>query len=245
MTKLQKQVLFWLASALFVVLVVFLGVNAKHTLDTAATSNTVSFSGEGKVTSKPDVAVVSLSIVTEAPTSKAAQDENSRKSNSLMEFLKKQGIDEKDIKTESYNIYPQYNYPQQRQPQIAGYQVSQSIQVKVRDLDNVDKILDGVVAAGVNQVNNLQLTIDEPEKLKDEARAKAIADAKEKASSLEKQLGIGLGRIINFSENAGGYPPPVYFEAKAAGAGVGGGGPSVPTGENEISVSVTITYQIK
>jgi hypothetical protein len=118
------------------------------------------------------------------------------------------------------------------------------VRVKIRDLGNVSPILDGIVAAGVNQVNNLSFEIDEPEKLKAEARAEAIADAKKKAGELKDQIGVKLGRIVNFSEGVSGYPMPVYGAMALEKAG-GGGGPSVPSGENEITVNVTITYQIK
>jgi uncharacterized protein YggE len=243
---MKYKSLVWSGTAALIFLSLFLAVNTKQTLETSTTTNTVSFSGEGKVLAKPDVAVIDLSIVTEATTSKAAQDQNSTKSKALTDFLTKQGIDEKDIKTTGYNIYPQYSYPQNGRPVITGYQVNQSVQVKVRDLEKVDTILDGVVSAGVNQINNLQLTIDDPEKLKEEAREQAIADAKSKASKLQKQLGVRLGRIVNFSENESGYFPPIYFKE---GVGMGGGvpdrGPSIPTGENEILVNVSITYQIR
>src|SRR3989344_6243330 len=107
-------------------------------------------------------------------------------------------------------------------------------------------ILDGLVKAGANQVNNLGFKIDDEEKLKDQAREMAINDAKEKANKLRKQLGILLGKIVNYQE--GGYYPPVYLKAEAMDTGgYGGGGPlpEVPTGENEVVVNVTITYQIK
>lgn len=252
MSKLQKQILFWAGIAFIVVLGAFISVMTARTLETATTTNTVSFSGEGKVTAKPDIAVVDLSIVTDAKTSKAAQDDNSKKSTKLIDFLKSQGIDEKDIKTSSYNIQPQYSYPvypydkMTERPQIIGYQVSQTIEVKIRDLKKVDAILDGVVATGVNQVYGLRFSIEDPEKLKEEAREKAIKDAKEKADALESQLGIRLGRIINFGESGNGVPP--YYYAKdmvLEGRGGGGDVPSVQIGENEIIVNVNITYQIK
>ena len=216
-----------------------------RTLNTATTANTVSFNGEGKVLAKPDVAVVDFSIVTEAATSKAAQDANSEKSQKVVDFLKKQKVEDKDIKTVGYNIYPKYSYPRNGVPKITGYRVEQTIEVKVRDLDNVSSVLDGIVTAGANQVNNLNFEIDEPEKLKAEARAKAIADAKKKADELKGQIGIKLGKIVNFSEGISGYPEPVYYERAMSSGGVGGGGPSVPSGENEITVNITITYQIK
>ncbi len=220
----------------------FMLVQIKHTLDTSATTNTVSFNGEGKVLAKPDVGIMDLSIVTEGATSKIAQDENSKKSKALTDYLKGQGVDEKDIKTTGYNIYPQYFYPNYAKPTISGYQVNQMVQVKVRDLDKVDDLLSGVVTAGVNQVNNLQLTIDDQDKLESEARAKAIEDAKSKSKELEKQLEVRLGRIVNFSESTGGMPGSIMYAMEGRG---GGGAPSIPVGQNEIVVQVTITYQIK
>lgn len=240
--------LVWSGTLALLLLSAFFVVTINHTRNTAETTNTISFSGEGKVLAKPDVGVVDVSIVTDATTSKTAQDENSRKSKALTNFLKGQGVEEKDIKTIGYNIYPQYNYPQFSKPTITGYQVNQSVQIKIRDLEKVDSILDGVVTAGVNQVNNLQLTVDEPEKLMAEAREKAIESAKEKAGDLEDELDIDLGKIVNFSEGGNGYMPPIYYAKEMAADGRGGGStlPSIPTaGENEIVVQVTLTYQIK
>lgn len=236
--------LVWTAMAFLIIASLFLLVSADQKLNTAATTNTVSFSGEGKVVSKSDIALVNLSIVTESATSKSAQDNNSKKSKAVVDFLKKQKIEEKDIKTTSYNIYPQYRYPENDKPAINGYQVNQTMEIKIRNLDNVSAILDGVVSAGTNQINSLSFQIDEPEQLKAEARKMAINDAKKKARELEKELGIDLGKIINFSENTGGFPTPIFLEAKG-GIGGGDGGPSVPAGENEIVVNVYLTYQIK
>lgn len=239
--------LVWSGTAVLVILSLFLLVSIDQKMDTAPSTYTVSFSGEGKVFAKPDVATVDLSILTEAPTSKDAQDQNNKKSKSLTDFLKGKEIDEKDIKTISYNIYPQYNYPQFSAPRITGYQVNQTVQVKVRKLDSVNEILDGVVASGVNQVNSLQFSVDDPEKLRSEAREMAIKDAKEKAEVLEDQLDINIGKIVSFNEDMGGYPGPIYYDKLMSAEGIGGGNaaPSIPTGENEIRVNVTLTYQVK
>ena len=240
----QLKPLIWSGTVVLVILTIFLLASTNKVLNTAATTNTVSFNGEGKVVAKPDIAKVNLSIVTDALTSKSAQDENSRKSKAVADFLKGQRVEDKDIKTTGYNINPKYKYPQHGgQPTITGYQVNQSMEVKVRDLDKVSAILDGVVSAGVNQVNSLSFEIDEPEKLQAEARQKAIEDAKNKAKELEDQLGVDLGKIVNFSESTGGFPGPIYYEV--AKGGFGGDGPALPTGENEIVVSVTLTYQIR
>ena len=238
--------LIWSGTVVLVILAIFLLVSTNQIANTAATTNTVSFSGEGKVIAKPDVAKIQLSIVTEALVSKTAQDDNSKKSKAITDYLKKQNIDDKDIKTTGYNIYPQYKYPQYGgRPQITGYQVNQSLEVKIRNLDNASNILDGVVTAGANQIGGLSFEIDNPDALRAEARSKAITNAKKKANELQSQVGISLGKIINFSENTGGYPVPILYEAKGMGGDISNGGPSIPSGENEITVNVTLTYQIK
>lgn len=251
----NNKPLVWAGTITLIILSIFLLASTDHVINTAAGTNTVSFSGEGKVQAKPDIATADFSIVTQDTTSKAAQDANSTKSEKLVKFLKDQGIDDKDIKTSGYSVYPQYSYrtcpvgslcPNGGQ-QITGYQATQTVTVKIRNLDKASAIVDGAVTAGVNQVNQLQFTIENPEKLKDEAREKAIADAKSRADVLEKQIGIRLGKIVNFTENTGGYPVPMYsMKDSAMGMGSGmGGGPSLPSGENEITVNVQVTYQIK
>jgi uncharacterized protein YggE len=247
MKNLYKTILGWTLVGLGIVLAVFLVVMTRQSLNTAATTNTVSFSGEGKVLAKPDIAIIDLSVVTQAVTSKDAQNQNSAKTQKITSFLKAQKIAEKDIKTTNYNIYPQYTYPRNGSPTINGYQVNETIEVKIRNLDQTSTIVDGAVTAGANQVSGPNFQIENPEKLKDQARASAIADAKAKASALQGQLDIHLGKIVNFYENAGGYP--IMYE-KAAPLGLGGGmggapTPSLPSGENEITVDVTLTYQIK
>ncbi len=244
MSNLNKNLLVWVGVVLLATLTVFILVSTNQTLNTTTTTNTISFNGEGKVSAKPDIAKINFAIITEGTTSKAAQDLNSPKSKTVTDFLKKQGVADKDIKTTSYNIYPQYSYPRSGVPEIKSYQVSQSFELKVRDLEKISGILDGLTLAGANNIINLGFTIDDPEKLRSEARAKAIADAKKKASELESQIGISLGKIVNFSENASGYPRQTFY-ANAPVAEIKSGGPSVPTGENEIVVDVTLTYQIK
>jgi len=241
----EYRPLLWTGTITLGVLAIYLLVLANHTLNTAATTNTISFSGEGKVVAKPDIAIVNFSIVTEATHAKEAQENNSSRSNVVVSFLENQNIEEKDIKTTSYNIQPKYTYPRGQEPKIVGYRVEQTIQVKIRDLENIDTVLDGAVSAGVNKIQNLRLTIDDEEQLRTDARKEAIDDAKAKAQKLKRQLDIDLGKIVNFSESGGPFPPPIWRSLEADGIGMGGGGPSIPTGENEITVNVTITWQIR
>ena len=238
--------LIWTGTVVLGILGLFLLASINQISNTATTTNTVSFTGEGKVTAKPDIATISASILTQAVDSKTAQDSNSVKSNAVDSFLKKQDIDEKDIKTSGYNVTPQYKYPSYGgQATITGYQVTQSYEIKVRDLNKVSTILSGLVTAGANQVNNLGLTIENPDAVQAEARQLAIDNAKKKAEELEDQVGITLGKIVNFTEGSGGYPVPMY-DLKSSGVGMGGGSePTISIGENDVVVSITITYQIK
>ena len=216
----------------------------------------IAVNGEGKVTARPDVAKITAAILTQHELLKAAQEENSRKSNVLVGYLKSMGVEEKDIKTVGYNIFPQYRYPRpcpfglypcppEESPRITGYQVRNSYEVTIRDLAKAGEILAGIVGAGANEVSGITFTIDNPDELKAEARKKAIDDARVKAGKLAKDLGRRLGRIISFSE--GGYfPPPIFLERGLAVDGKGGDiAPSVQPGENEIMVTVSITYEFK
>ena len=207
--------------------------------------NQISFAGEGKVYTKPDIAFVDVSVVTQGEQVKDVQDANTKKMNKVIGFLKTSGVDEKDIKTTDYNLYPQYTYENNKVPQIMGYQISQTLNIKIRNLDNVGTILEGGVNVGINQVNSLYFGFENDEQLKEQARKIAIDDAKKKAEILASQLGVRLIKITGFSDNTTGYQVPVY-NAKEYGIGGGSGTtPDIQTGQNEITVDVTITYEIK
>lgn len=253
---------FVLANFLLITAGLYYGTLARQAFFTADDGRTVhqlNVTGEGTVTAKPDTAIFTISIRTENTDKKVAQDENSEKSKAVTSYLKGHGVSDKDIKTTSYNVQPQYQYYTDvcregicppRTPKITGYEVFETFEVKVRGVNENSEIagtiLDGVVAAGANDVSGPTLTIDDPKKLEGEARAKAIADAKEKAKTLASDLGVGLGRIAAFNEAGGGYP--IYY-AKEMSMGVRADAmaaptPSIQVGENEIKVQVTLTYEI-
>lgn len=205
--------------------------------------NTISISGEGKVLAKPDIGQVDLSVVSDAATVAAAQKDNTDKMNKITQAMKDLGIKEEDLKTVNYSIYPRYQYTKGKS-EIIGYEVSQTLEVKIRDLDKAGDILGKAASLGANQVGSLNFTFDDPEALKSEARQKAIANAKQKAEDLAKGLGVTLGKITSFSESVSGEPIPIYARE---GLGIGGGGgatPEIQTGQNEIQVNVTLSYEI-
>lgn len=219
--------------------------------------NTISVSGKGEIIAKADIATFTFSVTEEAVNISDAQNRATKKINDSINFLKSKGIEEKDIKTTNYNIYPRYNYvnpineksmimPIKDNRILIGYEVNQGIEVKVRDIGSAGTILSGIGNLGVNNVSGLNFSIDEEDKLKKEARDLAIEDAKKEAKVLAKGLGIKLVRIINFSES--GYFP-IYmekFNADATSLRAGGSVvPEIPAGEDKVISQVNIVYEIR
>lgn len=220
-------------------------------------TNIITVSGEGEVFAVPDVATFTFSSSEDAKTVKEAQDKVTTKINTALDSLKKDyGIEDKDIKTVDYSVYPKYDYtnfpcsqfscPPSTQTLI-GYTVNQTISVKVRDVAEAGSILGAMGTVGVTNISGLNFTIDDEDALNREARQEAIADAQEKAKALSKDLGVKIVRVVNFSES-GNYP--IYYNkafdvALAEGGRGGATAPEVPVGENRIISNVTITYEIR
>lgn len=207
--------------------------------------NSITVSDSGEVYAKPDIGLVSLSVVTEAKTVAQAMTENTSKMNNVIGFIKEQGVEQKDLKTTNFNISPRYEYAHEiGKRTLVGYEVSQSLQVKIRDLSKIGAIIEGATGLGANEVGGLRFAIDNEDAIKAQAREEAIKKAKAKAETLAKQLGVNLVRIISFSES-GTTPQLIYDETMSA---IGKGGvavaPDIQTGENKTSVTVSITYEI-
>lgn len=225
-------------------------------------TNTITVTGEGEVFAVPDLATFSVTVTEEAKEVRDAQKVATEKINDIIDYLKKEGVEEKDIKTTSYNVYPKYEWvetqvecvrypcPPSGNQEMVGFEVSQTIDVKVRDTEKAGDLLSGVGNRGVNSVSGLTFTIDDEEALTAEARGKAIEDARTKAAELAKQLNVRLVRIVGFNED-GGYP--IYYKRDMAVMTMEAGGfggdvapaPSLPTGENKITSNVSITYEIR
>jgi len=220
-------------------------------------ANTITVSGHGESMGVPDIATFSFSVVSQKPTVAAAQADATAKANATTEYLKSVGIDVKDIQTSNYSINPQYDYIQTAcsggycpggTQVLRGYEVRQTTTIKVRDTAKAGDLLAGVGSKGATEVSGLNFTFDDPEAIQDEARDKAIADAKEKAETLAKQLGVSIVRVTSFSENGSGYPRPMMYSSMDA---YGKGGvtaqtvPSISVGENKVTNDVSITYEIR
>lgn len=249
-------------SMVLIVLAVFLAVQTVYTLMSAAhigrnipAMNVITVNGVGEKLAVPDVATFSFGAEMTGETVASAQKVVTEKVNKALDIVKAAGVEDKDIKTVSYNIYPHYEYTQSVCSQfncppsrqlLTGYDVSQTIEVKVRDTAKAGELLGQLGAVEITNLSGLTFTIDEKEKIQAEARTMAIADAREKAKILVKDLGVRLGRVVNFSE---GYSPePIYKLDAYAGMGGDASGapvPQIPVGENTFVSSVSITYEIR
>lgn len=216
-----------------------------------------SVSGEGKVTAIPDIANFSFRVVTEGGKDIAGlQEENTGKMNKIIEFVKSEGVADKDIKTENYSINPRYQTsncsPWQSQevcspPEIVGYTISQTVSVKVRDFDKIGDILSNSVGLGANSVSGPSFAIDDPDTAKNEARDEAIKKAQEKAEAIANSADFRIGRLLRITEGSA-YEPrynDISLEKSVMASGVGGSAPSVEPGSQDVTVDVTLTYEIK
>jgi len=204
---------------------------------------TISINGDGKVTVIPDIAYVSLGMRVEKAKVADAQAENTKTMNSLIDKLKAIGIEKKDIQTINYSIYPNYDYPNNVQT-LRSYTVSQDLQVKIRKTENVDNVLKLAGELNINQIGGLSFGVDEPEKYRQEARVKALENAKQKADDLAKVMGVRLGKVVSFSE-AEAYYPTYSMYAKADGIGGGGApAPTIEAGSQDITITATIVYEL-
>lgn len=217
-------------------------------------ANTITVTGQGQASVAPDVATITYTVTETGATVSDAQSAATTKSNAALTAVTGLGIDEKDIRTESYNVNPQYEqshtcgagvncYPNSNK--IIGYQVSETIAVKVHDLDKTGDVLQTLGGLGVQNIYGPDLGLDNPNAGQDAARADAINNAKQEAQVLAKQLGVSLVRIVSFNDNQGGVVYPMYKAADSMMAQSAGSAPSVPTGENQYNDSVTITYEIR
>lgn len=216
-----------------------------------------SVSGEGKVVAVPDVAKFTFSVITQGGKNLGdLQKQNIEKMNTAIEYVKGQNIDEKDIKTQAFNVEPRYQYYGCENgacppAEIVGYTVTQSVEVKVRDFEKAGDILAGVVTKGANNVSSLQFTIDDPTNVQNKARAEAIQKAMEKAKSIASAGNFSVGRLLGIDENS--YQP--YYSndvrmmsSKALGAGaMEAAVPSavIQPGSQDVTVNVTLRYEIK
>jgi len=221
--------------------------------------------GEGKVVAIPDIAKFNFGVLTQGGKDVASlQDQNTKKMNDIIAFIKSNGIDKKDIKTTGYSIQPRYEYYKCNSspillnstfennsskscppPKIVGYTIRQNVTVKIRDFKKAGDILTGVSQKGVNSVSQLSFSVDDKTKFENEAREKAIKQAKEKASAIAKSAGFSLGSLVSLNESKRNYYPIRYSAIETKSSPSPRASVTVEPGSQDIISNVTLQYQIK
>jgi uncharacterized protein YggE len=214
----------------------------------AATSTLLTITAEGKSTRTPDMAVFTAGVVSEGKTASEALAANAAAMTKVIGTLKKAGIADKDIQTSQINLNPVYGQPVigpngqvVQEPRIVGYQASNSVTIRSRDIKGFGKVLDALVASGSNQINGPAFQMSDPRAAMDEARGDAMKQARARADLYAKAAGLRVVRIVSISEGGGYSPPqPVYAMAKMADASSS----PIAAGEVEAQVSLTVQFEL-
>ena len=209
-------------------------------------SRTINVSAQGKTTATPDLAEISFSVVSEGSNPKTLETTNNNKMSDVMAFIKSKGIDDKDITTIAYNLYPNYKYDQNSNTSyITGYTFTQTLSLKIHDLSKVADIISGLTPLGVNQIGGVNFTFNNPDDFIKIARADAITKAETKAKEMASEAGISLGKIVDIGENIVYQPyslqnAGIKMDASIAQSSV----PTIAPGSQDITDNVSITYQL-
>lgn len=230
----------------FLWLVNYFNISYPLTVTSRSASGELAVVGEGKVDITPNNASVDLGIVTnEAKSVDDAQNQINKVNNAIVENLTQLGIDKKDIKTSNYSIMPNYDYSKGGAGTITGYNGNTTVTVKVKDTSKLPDVIAAATRGGANQVMGTNYSVESPEKYREQARNKAIANAKEQAQKLAGELGIRLGKVTNIVESTNDNGPyPLMYKAEAVSMG-GGNAPSpdLQPGTQTISSSVTLYFE--
>jgi len=227
---------------LIVAVVAILNEPAAEVTLSSQQSTGIAVSGSGNVSVTPDIARIEVGVEVTGETVADARGGAANAMDAIMAALADNGVEEKDVKTRYFNIYPQYNYKEDSAPEITGFVVSNQVTVTVRNIDSASEVLDAAIDAGGDavRVNGISFTVEDPQEFLDEARADAIADARSRAETLADAAGVDLGSVRSISESTSF----VNDERFAPVAADSGGGTSISPGEQELSVNVSVVFEV-
>jgi len=218
--------------------------SAQSTTHQAAPSDgtLLSISAQAEASRAPDIATLSTGVVTQAADANAAMRANAEQMATLMQAIKAAGIAERDVQTSGINLSPQYRYAENQPPTITGYQASNTVNLKVRDIGKLGQVLDALVASGANQINGPTFEIEDAESVQDLARADALKKAQARAEIYAASLGMRVRRIVSISEG-GGFPQPRPMMAMRAMAD-SAQATSVSPGETTLSANLDVVFEL-
>ena len=210
-------------------------------------SRSVHVTGTGSVTGEPDIATLYLGVSVEKETVEEARETAASAMTGVIDALKDNGIADRDIQTENFSIYPQYDYTDMGRV-LRGYRVNNTVNARVRELESLSDIIDDAVTAGgdIVVVNSIQFMIEDPTPLQAQARALAVKDAEAKAQTLAEAGGVTLGKPITITETSYAAGPPIAYAEEAAFADDSGRSSTpIQAGELTVTVNVTVVYEIE
>ena len=203
----------------------------------------LSVSAEAQAHRVPDVATISAGVVTQDADANAAMRANAEQMDKVMGAIRNAGIAERDIQTSGISVSPQYRYAENQPPAITGYQASNTVNLKVRDIAKLGKVLDALVANGANQVNGPAFEVDKPDAAYDEARIAALHKAEARAQTYAKAMGLKVRRVVSINEG-GGYHPPIPMMRAQAMEMSAAKDTAVSPGETALSVSLDVVFEL-
>ena len=208
----------------------------------ASDGTLLSVSSRAEARKAPDIATFSAGVVTQAADGNAALRQNAEQMNRVLAAIKAAGVADKDVQTSGISLNPQYRYEENQPPRITGYQASNTVNVKLREVAKMGKVLDALVASGANQVNGPSFGIDDPEPLYDRARLDALKAARARAETYAGALGVRVRRIVSISEGGAAMPSPMprmaMMKAEAYDS------TPVAAGETTVSVNLDVVFEL-
>lgn len=198
----------------------------------------------GATTRTPDIALIEAGVVTTSPTAAAAMSQNAERMRTVLAALRKAGVAERDIQTSAISLSPQYRYVQNQAPVVTGYQASNQVSIRFRDVAKSGPVLDLLVQQGANNISGPTLSIDKPDGAMDEARRDAVAKAKARAALYAESAGLRVDRILTISEGSAPMPPmPVMMRAQAMAQDKAQS--EVAPGEQQVIATITVRFLLK
>ena len=207
-----------------------------------AMERTVTVSASGEVSARPDMARVSSGVMSEGASAREALDRNTSVMSKLVTGLKAAGVEANDIQTSNISVQPRYTHPREGQaPAISGYIVSNTVEIRARDLKRLGELLDSLITLGANQMHGLSFEVSQAETLKDEARKGAIANARRRAELYAAAAGVEVGAVLSISEDTAHPGPRGFTMARKAAAEA----MPIEAGTETLEARVTVTWALK
>jgi uncharacterized protein YggE len=203
-----------------------------------ATERTVTVTGAATISVAPDTSIIRIGVTSQGKTAHEASVANAKRMSAVLATIKDAGIADKDVRTSRLSLQPQYDPNKAGAARLLGFQVTNQVTVKIRDIDTLPSILDRAIAAGANEMSGIEFLVSSQSKLLDQVRDEAIADAHRKAEIYAHAAGVKVGHVVSITEGGGGAPRPVAMQAMRASA------VPVAPGEQTLRAQVTVSYEL-